>query len=188
MNKKLENWLNKKEKQLSNDMPFYYFHGKEGMPMTYVESSHKYAECVVDLDMLQLVRKELEEKDEMTNKLESKEQIIQKSIFDDIKNNPNAKPLPMSVLSEMYCKEMKALTDEERQYLKHFLKPFKNEVEFITKNKVVHADDDSETNFEYLYIMLHKEYIQLPMFEKGTMYKNMELGKEYTLDELGIIL
>ena len=78
------------------------------------------------------------------------------------------------------------LTDEEREYLKNFLRPFRNEVEFITKNKVVHADDDSETNFQYLYIMLDHEYIQLPMFKKDTMYKGMALGYDYTLKELGI--
>ena len=78
------------------------------------------------------------------------------------------------------------LADEEREYLKNFIRPFRNEVEFITKNKVVHADDDSETNFQYLYIMLDHEYIQLPMFKKDTMYKGMALGYDYTLKELGI--
>ena len=78
------------------------------------------------------------------------------------------------------------LIDEEREYLKNFLRPFRNEVEFITKNKVVHADDDSETNFQYLYIMLDHEYIQLPMFKKDTMYKGMALGYDYTLEELSI--
>lgn len=78
------------------------------------------------------------------------------------------------------------LTDEEREYLKSFLKPYRNQVEFITKNKVVHADDDSETNFQYLYIMLDHEYIQLPMFKKDTIYKGMELGYDYTLEESGI--
>lgn len=78
------------------------------------------------------------------------------------------------------------LTNEEREYLKSFLKPYRDQVEFITKNKVVHADDDSETNFQYLYIMLDHEYIQLPMFKKGTIYKGMELDYDYTLKELGI--
>ena len=78
------------------------------------------------------------------------------------------------------------LTNEERKWLKKFLKPFRNEVEFITKNKIVYADDDSETDFQYLYIMLEHEYIQLPMFKKDSMYKGMELGYDYTLEELGV--
>lgn len=30
------------------------------------------------------------------------------------------------------------------------------------------------------------EYINLPYFEKGTMYVNMKVNKNYTLEELGL--
>lgn len=113
---------------------------------------------------------------------------IIKAIKDDIdkleQDKPGMMPLPMSAISADYKEPL--LTYDELEYLKAVIKPFRKEVEFITKYKVVHAEDDSETNFEYLQIMLLQERVQLPMFKKDTMYKKMELGKDYTLEELGI--
>ena len=39
---------------------------------------------------------------------------------------------------------------------------------------------------DYICIGLNDEAISLPYFKKGTMYKGMELYKEYTLKELGL--
>lgn len=72
------------------------------------------------------------------------------------------------------------LDKEEKAYLENFLRPFKSNIIYIEK-----------------YISLSKNYyikiyfndfdnIQLPDFKKDTMYKGMELNKEYTLDELGL--
>ena len=34
--------------------------------------------------------------------------------------------------------------------------------------------------------MIDYEYIELPCFRENTMYVNMEVGKEYNLEELGL--
>jgi len=75
------------------------------------------------------------------------------------------------------------LTDEEKNYLEGILKPFKDRVVFIMKKQTCNGD--------WLLIRLKKYYdynmledIDLPFFKQGTMYKNMTIHKEYTLEEL----
>lgn len=71
--------------------------------------------------------------------------------------------------------------------VKKVIEPFKNRVIHIEKNKIFYG------NSEFINIVLYssvtydnEENIPLPHFEKGTMYKGMELGKKYTLKELGL--
>lgn len=85
---------------------------------------------------------------------------------------------------EEYKEEV--LDEKEKKYLSAVIKPFRNMVvcicklELITCNQFIHIKAkryDKDTNYEY---------INLPIFRKGTMYKNMKVGKEYTLKELGL--
>ena len=69
------------------------------------------------------------------------------------------------------------LTDEEREYLSVVVKPFRNNVRYITKQRV---------SKEYLVIQLNDDVVLLPSYEKGTTYKGMETEKSYTLEELGL--
>ena len=75
------------------------------------------------------------------------------------------------------------LDDAEKKYLSAVIKPFRNKVYAIAKY------DDGDDNY-YIQIMIKQnvyfEYIDFPYFKKGTMYKGMELKKEYTLDQLGL--
>ena len=72
------------------------------------------------------------------------------------------------------------LDDIERRYLSNVIKPFRDRIEYIIKNSAyspvewitIKYKDGGATN--------------LPLFEKGTMYKDMEANKEYTLEELGL--
>lgn len=83
-------------------------------------------------------------------------------------------------------KKKEILDEKEKEYLSAVIKPFRNRVKCITKY--------SCNKNEYIHIvlnnkgieMLNNEGIELPFFEKGTMYKGMEVGKEYTLEELGL--
>ncbi len=79
------------------------------------------------------------------------------------------------------CEEYKEqiLTVSEREYLKAVFKPFHKRIEFISK-----VEDGDGESLDYMYDEEHSAW--LPTFEKGTMYKNMELYKGYTLEELGI--
>lgn len=77
------------------------------------------------------------------------------------------------------------LNDAEKEYLGNIIKPFRNRIIWIGKSVYIPG--------EYIEIYLRhyddgcSSYsIVLPYFKKGTMYKGMELDKEYTLAELGL--
>ncbi len=70
------------------------------------------------------------------------------------------------------------LTDKEKEYLKAVCRPF--DVNFIEKLEVMAFDE------EFLCICVHGKPMFLPHFNKGTMYKGMEVDIKYTLKELGI--
>ena len=72
------------------------------------------------------------------------------------------------------------LTEKEKIYICNLIKPFLNEVEGIAKKQYINGE-------EYIYIIIKDDMnISLPNFVKGKYYKNMELNKKYTLEELGI--
>lgn len=81
------------------------------------------------------------------------------------------------------------LDKQEKEYLRNVIKPFKGIVKNISKQKIY-------SKYEYISICFSvpldisyycsTNYIYLPYFIKGTMYKNMEVGREYTLEELGL--
>lgn len=74
------------------------------------------------------------------------------------------------------------LDDVEKAYLSAVIKPFRKDIEYIVKFK---RYSDKK---EYIYMTMKKDddYCALPVFEKGTMYKGMEVNKRYTLKELGL--
>lgn len=73
------------------------------------------------------------------------------------------------------------LDDAERDYLKSVLKPFRNEVYCVFKSTSL-----INKQGEYICAYVGQDVFVSPQFKKGTMYKNMELDKKYTLEELGI--
>lgn len=89
------------------------------------------------------------------------------------------------------------LTGEEREYLKNVLKPFKDNVQYIVKQNGPTGPNYSDSGYEYITIIINnttniawfgQEYLVFPLFKKGTMYKNMEVDRPYTLDELELFL
>lgn len=77
----------------------------------------------------------------------------------------------------------RTLKVKEREYLRAVIEPFRDKVEFIAKR--------STQKYEYIEISYHEinTFVGtacLPLFEENTMYKNMKINKEYTLDELGL--
>ena len=73
------------------------------------------------------------------------------------------------------------LDEKEKEYLSNIVKPFRDRVKHIQKLQ------SSTDKREYIEIKIrHDSDINLPYFNENTMYKEMELGKEYTLEELGI--
>lgn len=76
-----------------------------------------------------------------------------------------------------YIVEKEILDEKEKEYLSAVIKPFRDRVKYIKK---------VEDIGEYITIGLKDENLLFPYFDKGTMYKGMELDKKYTLKELGL--
>lgn len=72
------------------------------------------------------------------------------------------------------------LDEAEKRYLSGIIRPFKDKVRFISK------DRDSDYDKEFIFIDLKNEFIYLPNFKINTMYKGMKEYKKYTLKELGL--
>ena len=75
------------------------------------------------------------------------------------------------------------LDDVEKEYLSAVIKPFRKNI--ITIRKIDYYE------YEYIEIFIYhpgeiegREVISFPYFNKGEMYKGMEIDKEYTLKEL----
>ena len=76
------------------------------------------------------------------------------------------------------------LSDPEKRYLSNVIEPFRDRVIGITKCIPPHYQDRA-----FIFILLQstlgcKDYLSLPLFDIQTMYKGMEIDKEYTLEEL----
>lgn len=89
--------------------------------------------------------------------------------------------------TEANCKK-EILNDAERTHLKQAIKPFRDKVRRIVKTKEVST---VMKNREFILIYFIDEmqrdntlFVILEDFEEGTMYKGMEEGKAYTIDEL----
>ena len=71
------------------------------------------------------------------------------------------------------------LDDAERKYLSYVIRPFRDKIKYIKKI--------SDEYFEYISMIAKDEdTILFPNFKKDTMYKGMESGKKYTLEDLGL--
>lgn len=83
------------------------------------------------------------------------------------------------------CKVIKLpkpiLDKVEKEYLSNVIKPFRDSVISVCKHRVREC--------EYIaikYSDIEKGFTFLPFFKKDTMYKGMELDKEYSLEDLGL--
>lgn len=81
-------------------------------------------------------------------------------------------------LEEEY--EPQILTEKENAYISAVIKPFREKVEYIQK-----CFDLGSKAYIYIHVKKCGSMI-FPTFRKGTMYKGMEEGRKYTLEELGL--
>lgn len=78
------------------------------------------------------------------------------------------------------CKEP-VLDDKEREYLSYGIRPFREKIECIYKHQMSYRDE------YYIAVRLKDgDSLMYPRFKGNTMYKGMEVEKEYTLEELGL--
>ena len=80
------------------------------------------------------------------------------------------------------------LYEEEKEYLSAVIKPFRDRVIYIKKIDLYLGCNKYD---EYILGELSNkddvvDTFALPYFPKGSMYKNMETNKKYTLEELGL--
>lgn len=98
-----------------------------------------------------------------------------KASFDTLCNLLNGKyeviKLPKSILAE-----------EERNYLSSVVKPFREKILHISKL----SSKDGESICIDIRYDWEEDSIVLPKFAAGTLYKGMEIGKEYSVKDLGL--
>lgn len=94
---------------------------------------------------------------------------------DDVSIVKVERPVKYETLFE---REEEILDETEKRYLSGVIRPFKNKVIFISKER------DSDYDKEFIFIELNNEFISLPNFKINTMYKGMKEYKKYTLKEL----
>lgn len=71
------------------------------------------------------------------------------------------------------------LDDVEREYLSAVIKPFRKKISYIRKSE--------DLRKKYIKIVLcDGDSMYFPYLVNDEMYKGMELGRQYTLEELGL--
>lgn len=118
-----------------------------------------------------------------------KKKII-KAEVEKVMDRPEAK-IFRKTLNEFLDQEVEIetpdiLNEAEKRYLRAVLRPFRNKVIYIRKYFYSHCDAYSiEIYIKSVEEIFNKEYLKLPLF-KNEMYKGMEKGKNYTLEELDL--
>ena len=104
-------------------------------------------------------------------------EAISNEEFEEIVNNFVDKKIKLTLETQEPI-----LDEKERKYLSGVIRPFRDEIECIIKKKSIDYE-----NKEYIIIHFKQlETAMFPYFKKGTMYKSIELNREYTLEELGL--
>ena len=79
------------------------------------------------------------------------------------------------------------LDKEENEYLSAVIKPFRDKVTHIAKvEEDIHLFYWIMIRVDIGFLDDYYEFCLPPFEETSSMYKNMEVGKEYTLKELGL--
>ena len=76
------------------------------------------------------------------------------------------------------------LDDVEKKYLSYVIKPFRNRIKYFFKFPCANGDYEA-----IAAVMKGRDYydsLSFPKFKKGSMYKGMELTKQYSIEELGL--
>lgn len=80
----------------------------------------------------------------------------------------------------VFERKEEVLDAAEKRYLAGVIRPFRDKVKYIYKGQVW------SNNREFINIILKEDTLDLPYFTAGTMYKGMETGRNYTLEELNL--
>ena len=84
------------------------------------------------------------------------------------------------VIKWLLEEEKEPVLDEvERKYLSDVIKPFGHRVSYIVKRK-------NGSGYYIAIILNNFDVMNLPYFTRNTMYKGMEVGRQYKLKELDL--
>lgn len=185
--------------------------GKTGYALDIDKGYWKWSDDTFELvESKKFTKSDLKDGDVVTRRDKSKSRVYKKenkiirldnnNVFiplsnytEDLKNTGGAgkcldiikveRPVKYETVFERVEEEKKEILDKvEKNYLTNVIKPFKKRFKGISKIESTMCPAEKE----FLQIQLNNDEIILPYFEKGTMYKEMELNKRYTLEELGI--
>ena len=80
------------------------------------------------------------------------------------------------------------LDEKEKEYLSAVIRPWRDKVKSIGKYEYLTQDHRYIPELQYITIFLNneEEEVNLPNFAQNTMYKGMELGREYSIEDLGL--
>ena len=80
------------------------------------------------------------------------------------------------------------LNNAEKKYLRAVIKPFRDKVTYICKVDFVNFNNPEGCVYQHIVIGLDDDSpeVVLPLFKAGTMYKGMETGHVYILEDLGL--
>ena len=95
--------------------------------------------------------------------------------------------LPWAVLTgklEIIKLPRQILNEKEKEYLSNVIKPFRDRVNYIIKTE--NSLGEYIAINSRVYTGWRLDVTLLPEFEKGSMYKGMEINKRYNLEELGL--
>lgn len=91
-----------------------------------------------------------------------------------------------------YC-YIEPLDEVEKEYLRNVIKPFRNDVSYIAKicgtdrSRIIIAYHNIDSVEEFESCIKGPKTTYFPWFKNSTgMYKGMEPGRHYTLEELGL--
>lgn len=80
----------------------------------------------------------------------------------------------------VFERKEEVLDETERKYLADVIRPFRDKVKYIYKGQ------EWSSIKEFIHIELKEDALDLPYFKKGTMYKGMEIDRNYKLEELNL--
>ena len=116
------------------------------------------------------INREKKEQDKIVIVSQEKEIKDAKKVVEEIKQ----------AVKEFNASFNQILDEEEKEYLSAVIKPYRDRVEYIAKVDAHYIEK------EYIRIKIGGENMPMPNFKSGSMYKGMELDREYTLEELGL--
>lgn len=86
----------------------------------------------------------------------------------------------------VYEEKKEILDKAEKRYLKFVIKPFRDNIKCVVKHNYIISPSLNKYYEGINIVMKDTQIIEFPFFKVDTMYKNMKIDKEYSLEELGI--